>query len=61
MYRKLLEIKWIPKDLLSIIVEYGGEYKVSFVGKFGSKGSEAGQFKYPYGIAILDNQIYVAD
>ena len=42
-------------------MEYGGEYKVSFVGKFGSKGSKAGQFELPYGIAIMDNKIYVAD
>ena len=29
--------------------------------EFGSQGSEAGQFKYPFNIAIMDNQIYITD
>ena len=34
----------------------------NYVSCFGSKGSAAGQFKYPYGIAVSANgNIYVSD
>ena len=38
------------------------EYKYEFVRKWGSEGSEDGQFDRPYGLAIgSDGNVYVAD
>jgi DNA-binding beta-propeller fold protein YncE len=39
------------------ILDLNGQY----VGEFGGYGDQPGQFKFPYGIALLHNNIYVAD
>ena len=52
LYGKLLETGRIPRDLVPMITEYGGEYEEIYVGQFGIKGSRDGQFTLPCGIAV---------
>lgn len=40
-----------------VVSDLNGHY----LGNFGSYGEQVGQFKFPYGITVLDSKIYVAD
>src|ERR1700722_9784571 len=59
--KELIKITQIPKDVIIIIAQYTLTWTEKYVGQIGSNGSGNGQFNYPYGIAIKDNQLYVAD
>ena len=59
--KELIKMTQIPKDVIIIIVQYTLTWTEKYVGQIGSHGSGNGQLKYPYGIAIKDNKIYVVD
>src|ERR1700740_3688363 len=59
--KKLIEITQIPKDVIIIMAQYVLTWTEKYVGQIGSYGDDNGKIKYPYGIAIKDNRLYVVD